>query len=54
MLEGVILSNISNIYIVEADNKIYKCNARGKFKNIDITPVVGDKVNKKTKTCKSC
>ena len=45
MLEGVILSNISNIYIVEADNKIYKCNARGKFKNIDITPVVGDKVN---------
>lgn len=45
MLKGVIVSNISNLYIVEADGKNYECNARGKFKNIDITPVVGDKVN---------
>lgn len=45
MLKGVIVSNISNLYIVEADDKIYECNARGKFKNIDITPVVGDRVN---------
>lgn len=45
MLKGVIVSNISNIYIVEVDGAIYECNARGKFKNIDITPVVGDKVN---------
>ncbi len=45
MLEGVIVSNISNIYMVEVDNRIYECNARGKFKNIDITPIVGDKVN---------
>lgn len=45
MLKGVIVSNISNIYIVETKETIYECNARGKFKNIDITPVVGDKVN---------
>lgn len=45
MLKGVIVSNISNLYIVEAEGKNYECNARGKFKNIDITPVVGDKVN---------
>ena len=45
MLKGVIVSNISNIYIVETKEAIYECNARGKFKNIDITPVVGDRVN---------
>lgn len=45
MLEGVIVSNISNIYMVEACGQIYECNARGKFKNIDIAPVVGDKVS---------
>ncbi len=45
MLKGVIVSNISNLYIVEAEGKNYECNARGKFKNIDIIPVVGDRVN---------
>lgn len=46
MLKGLIVSNISNTYNIEieTENKIYKCTARGKFKNDEITPVVGDKV----------
>ena len=44
MLEGIIISNISNTYTVETENKDYECTARGKFKNSDIIPVVGDKV----------
>lgn len=45
MLQGKIVNNISNIYFIEVDNEIYECTARGKFKNSDITPVVGDFVN---------
>lgn len=45
MLKGIIVSNVSNIYTVETNNKIYECSARGKFKNVDIVPVVGDNVN---------
>lgn len=44
MLEGTIVSNISNQYIVEVDNKRYECNAKGKLKVKDISPVVGDRV----------
>ena len=45
MLKGIIISNISDLYHVEAeDNKIYTCNARGKFKNDEISPVAGDRV----------
>lgn len=42
MLEGIIINNISNIYQVEINNKIIECNARGKLKKEEITPVVGD------------
>lgn len=47
MPKGIIISIISNIYNVEnkENNKIYKCSARGKFKNEDIVPVVGDNVS---------
>lgn len=44
MQEGIIINNISNQYMVKVDNRIYKCNARGKIKKTDISPVVGDKV----------
>ena len=45
MPKGIIISNISNLYNVETeDNKIYKCNARGKFKNSEISPIAGDYV----------
>ena len=50
MQKGLIISNISNIYNIEnnQDKKIYKCTARGKLKNKDINPVVGDKVEFET------
>jgi len=43
-MKGLIISNISSIYNVKVNDMIYKCNARGKFKNQDISPVVGDNV----------
>lgn len=42
MLKGIVLSNISNLYKVEANEKIYDCNARGNLKNNEISPVSGD------------
>lgn len=40
--KGLILSNISNLYKVEINEKIYDCNARGKIKNNETSPVAGD------------
>ena len=44
MLKGIVLSNISDLYKVEVNGKIYDCNARGKFKAGEISPVAGDYV----------
>ena len=44
MQKGIIISNISNLYKVEVNGIIYDCNARGKFKNNEISPVAGDLV----------
>ena len=41
-MTGQIIKIISNLYTVEIDNKIYDCRARGKFRNEEITPLVGD------------
>ncbi len=41
-MEGQIVKIISNLYFVESNNNIYKCNSRGNFRNRKITPVVGD------------
>lgn len=43
-MQGRITKQISNQYTVEVDDKKYVCNARGKFKNMGLSPVVGDKV----------
>ena len=45
MQKGIVLSNISNLYKVEIKSGIYDCNARGKFKSNDISPVSGDLVD---------
>lgn len=42
MLKGRIIKNISNSYTVLADNELYDCKARGKFRNMSLTPLVGD------------
>lgn len=43
-MQGIIIENISNLYRIKAENKIYEANARGKLKKEEIVPVVGDKV----------
>ena len=43
-MQGIIIENISNLYRIKAQNKIYEATARGKFKQNEITPVVGDNV----------
>ena len=42
-MEGKIIKIISNSFTVLSD-KEYVCNARGKFRNLKITPLVGDNV----------
>ena len=41
---GKIIKQISNDYTVKVDNELYVCKARGKFRNMGITPLVGDNV----------
>ena len=41
-MQGLIIGNISNTYKIKVENKIYDSYARGKLKNEEITPVVGD------------
>ena len=43
-MQGKIIKNISNQYDVLVDNTIYHAKARGKFRNINLTPLVGDNV----------
>jgi len=42
-MEGKIVKIISNAFTVKAD-KEYICRARGKFRNLKLTPLVGDNV----------
>ena len=39
---GRIIRIISNQYTVEAESLKYLCTARGKFRNIKTSPIVGD------------
>jgi len=41
---GKIIKQISNDYTVKLDNEIVICKARGKFRKMGITPLVGDNV----------
>lgn len=41
---GKIIKQISNDYIVKANGNLYICKARGKFRKMNITPLVGDNV----------
>lgn len=43
-MQGVIIENIANLYKVKIENTIYEATARGKLKQSDIKPVVGDNV----------
>lgn len=43
-MQGLIIENIANLYKIKKENKIYEANARGKLKQEEISPVVGDNV----------
>ena len=43
-MEGKIIKNISNDYTVLAGNQTYICKPRGKFRKLNLIPLVGDKV----------
>lgn len=42
MIKGTIIKNISNSYTVYDNHQEYVCQPRGKFRNMKLTPVVGD------------
>lgn len=41
-MEGRIIKNISNDYVVKIDNELYTCKPRGKFRISNLIPLVGD------------
>ena len=41
-MEGLIIENRANLYKIKTDNEEYIATARGKLKNDNLTPVVGD------------
>ena len=44
-MKGLIIKVVSNDYtILSEDKKVYICKPRGKFRNMNLTPVVGDYV----------
>ena len=43
-MEGIIVKNISNDYLVKSNNGEFLCRPRGKFRNMKLIPLVGDKV----------
>lgn len=44
MQKGLIIKNVTNTYYIKSQNEIYEAIARGKFKQEEITPTVGDNV----------
>lgn len=43
-MQGKIIKVLSNDYTVSSNGNLYVCKSRGKFRNMAITPVVGDEV----------
>lgn len=45
MTSGVIVKGIGSFYDVYTDNEVIRCRVRGKFRNMNVIPLVGDKVH---------
>lgn len=43
-MQGTIVKGIAGFYYVKVENEVIECKARGKFRHVDLTPMVGDKV----------
>ena len=50
-MTGQIVKILSNLYFVNSNGNIYECHSRGKFRNQNITPTVGDYVKFDEKNC---
>jgi len=44
-MEGRIIKNISNDYVVKVNDNLYTCKPRGKFRKDNLVPLVGDIVD---------
>lgn len=44
MIEGLIIKNVSDLYVVKSLDKLYNCKAKGIFRKKKLIPTVGDKV----------
>lgn len=44
MVQGTIIKGIAGFYYVESGQTIYECKARGKFRKVNMTPLIGDRV----------
>jgi len=44
MIEGIILKGIGSFYDIAVGNEVVRCRARGRFRRLGITPMVGDRV----------
>lgn len=45
MQKGIIIRGVGGNYYVDANDKIYKCRARGKFRKRNLKPLIGDEVD---------
>ena len=43
-MQGIIVKALSGFYYVETDKGVFECKARGKFRNQNTSPLVGDRV----------
>jgi len=43
-MQGTIVKGIAGFYYVKVENEVIECKARGKFRHVDLTPMVGDRV----------
>ncbi len=51
-MKGLIVKSVSGFYYVKCDNGIVECKARGRFRNIGTSPLVGDMVEISLNGCK--
>ena len=45
MINGKIIKGIGGFYYVETAEAVYECKARGNFRKMNLSPLVGDNVD---------
>lgn len=45
MVSGIIIKGIGGFYYVQAEDMVFECRARGRFRKDNILPMVGDRVD---------